>query len=58
MSLYLKSCPRCKGDMNSNRDMYGEYRLCLQCGNSVDIPRVSALLELRLSVQRTKKKAA
>ncbi len=58
MSLYLKSCPRCKGDMNSNRDMYGEYRMCLQCGHMVDIPRTSNLFALRLSVQNAKKKAA
>ncbi len=33
MSLELKSCPRCKtGDVNHDRDMYGESVYCLQCG--------------------------
>ena len=58
MTLHLKSCNRCGGDMNSNRDMYGEYRMCLQCGNMVDIPKESNLFDLRLSVENAKKKAA
>lgn len=58
MALYLKSCNRCGGDMNSNKDMYGEYRMCLQCGNTVDIPQESSLFALRLSVENAKKKAA
>lgn len=58
MALYLKSCNRCGGDMNSNRDIYGEYRMCMQCGNMVDIPQESGLLSLRLSVENAKKKAA
>ena len=58
MALYLKSCNRCGGDMNSSKDMYGEYRMCLQCGNIVDIPQESALFSLRLSVENAKKKAA
>lgn len=30
--LYLKSCPRCRGDVKYERDMYGQYLGCLQCG--------------------------
>ena len=30
--LYLKGCPRCEGDIYADRDEYGEYRQCLQCG--------------------------
>ena len=30
--LEIKSCPRCLGDMLTNRDMYGDYKQCLQCG--------------------------
>ena len=30
--LWLKGCPRCNGDLNQERDMYGEYTACLQCG--------------------------
>ncbi len=31
--LKLKNCSRCKGDMHSNRDVYGAYAECLQCGH-------------------------
>lgn len=58
MAVYLKSCNRCGGDMNSNRDIYGEYRMCIQCGNMIDIPRESGLFSLKLAVQTAKKKAA
>jgi hypothetical protein len=30
--LWLKGCPKCNGDLNQERDMYGEYTACLQCG--------------------------
>jgi DNA-directed RNA polymerase subunit M/transcription elongation factor TFIIS len=30
--LQLKGCPRCQGALKTNRDMYGEYKECLQCG--------------------------
>jgi DNA-directed RNA polymerase subunit M/transcription elongation factor TFIIS len=32
MGLWLKSCPKCKGDLYSDRDIMGYYRQCLQCG--------------------------
>ena len=35
--LYLKQCPRCKGDMHMNRDIYGTYKECLQCGHMIDL---------------------
>ena len=34
-----KSCPRCRGDMYADRDIYGEYRQCLQCGYMEDVPK-------------------
>ncbi len=58
MTIYLKSCNRCGGDMNSNRDIYGEYRLCMQCGNMVDIPKESNLFSLEVGSDGSKKKAA
>jgi hypothetical protein len=45
--LSLKTCPRCRGDILTNRDMYGEYRECLQCGYMVDISKPSRLRVLR-----------
>jgi Zn ribbon nucleic-acid-binding protein len=35
--LELRRCPRCRGDVRTNRDVYGEYRECLQCGYMVDV---------------------
>ena len=32
MTLYLKACPRCSGDMQLNMDQFGRYMECLQCG--------------------------
>ena len=35
--MLFKACPRCKGDLSVNRDLYGNYKECLQCGYMVDI---------------------
>ena len=35
--LYLKSCPRCAGDINADSDMYGMFLKCLQCGFTKDL---------------------
>lgn len=60
--LYFKACPRCKGDMHPNRDIYGDYRECLQCGHMVDIERADPLLSMAVprgkkSLGRSKKAA-
>ncbi len=31
--FWLKSCPRCHGDLNENTGIYGNYISCLQCGH-------------------------
>jgi len=31
--FWLKSCPRCNGDLHDNSDVYGNYIDCLQCGH-------------------------
>ena len=54
--MLFKSCPRCQGDMHVNRDMYGEYRECLQCGLMQDIEARDGILASVLA--RSKKKAA
>ena len=36
MTLGLKGCSRCKGDVFPERDQFGEYLHCLQCGYQVD----------------------
>lgn len=30
--LYLKACPRCRGDVQFVNDVYGPFLGCLQCG--------------------------
>ena len=50
--LYLKSCPRCKGDIIANRDMYGEYRECLQCGYMVDIDKPKGILSIPVALKK------
>ena len=36
--IYFKSCIRCKGDLHINRDFYGSFVECLQCGWLRDLP--------------------
>ena len=33
--VYLKSCPRCRGDLFTERDHRGTYVTCLQCGHTL-----------------------
>ncbi len=55
--MLLKSCPKCKGDLVLDRDMYGRYVKCLQCGLIRDIaeehrpyvPRREAPYEVKAS---------
>ena len=35
--LFLKVCPKCHGDMYLDRDQYGAFIECLQCGLLRDI---------------------
>ncbi len=54
--VYFKECPRCQGDMHNNKDMYGEYKECLQCGYMVDLEKPDSLFLVQFP--RTKKKVA
>lgn len=36
--MYLRACLRCQGDVLLDRDTYGAFFKCLQCGFSRDIP--------------------
>lgn len=38
--VFFKSCSRCRGDRVLDRDYYGWYLTCLQCGN-VTYPEVA-----------------
>ena len=58
--FFFKTCPKCQGDMYLDRDSYGTYRKCLQCGHIVEqerqpissksaLPTGSLCPEIRLS---------
>jgi len=49
--MWLKACPRCRGDMILDSDYYGHYVSCIQCGASLDKSKRS-LLQGRLFVDR------
>jgi len=54
--LRLKACPRCKGDLHTDRDIYGKYMECLQCGFMEDLRTRDR--RLAMAVPRAKKQAA
>ncbi len=30
--VFLKACPKCRGDLAMASDIYGDFLACLQCG--------------------------
>ncbi len=50
--FWLKSCPKCRGDLCLEQDHYGTFQTCLQCGylkelndrSGNPVTRVQALL--------------
>jgi hypothetical protein len=38
--LRLKCCPKCKGDVLLDKDHYGWYEQCLQCGYLRDLETI------------------
>jgi hypothetical protein len=43
--MRVKICPRCQGRIFLERDQYGWYMLCLQCGYLRDIHSLSEIQE-------------
>lgn len=35
--IYFGACPKCQGDLALNRDNYGSFFSCLQCGLMHDV---------------------
>ena len=35
--IILKGCPKCQGDLSKQKDRWGEYWSCLQCGLLIEI---------------------
>jgi DNA-directed RNA polymerase subunit RPC12/RpoP len=42
----LKGCIRCGGDVSTDRDEYGWYEGCLQCGRQINLEILIKLREL------------
>ena len=53
--LLFKSCPKCRGAMHINHDIYGEYKECLQCGLMLDIERTDDILASAIAASKKKK---
>jgi len=43
--VYYRSCPKCRGDMHSREDVYGNFRECLQCGLIQDLKELANKLK-------------
>lgn len=43
MTLRLKSCPKCGGDVRVDRDEYGWFEQCIQCGHTHDLEPISII---------------
>ena len=41
--VFYKSCPKCMGDMHIRRDLYGDFKECLQCGLLQDLVEKPAM---------------
>lgn len=41
----LKGCPRCGADVFLDKDEYGWYEQCLQCGYLCDLESIAGLRE-------------
>ena len=36
--FWFKLCPRCSGDLFDDRDQYGKFITCMQCGLTRNVP--------------------
>ena len=62
MMIKLKACPKCHGDLYLERDQYGNYMSCLQCGYLKELlgelPEVSLSKQSRLKIAEAERLAA
>ena len=35
--FYFKACTKCRGDLILDRDSYGDFLKCMQCGTLIDV---------------------
>jgi DNA-directed RNA polymerase subunit M/transcription elongation factor TFIIS len=56
--IMFKACPKCKGDLYLNRDMYGKYVNCFQCGYLKDLTSEEEIFLRELVTAVEERKAA
>lgn len=56
--IKLKACPKCHGDMTLEKDQYGSYLSCLQCGSIKELTEVSPAEKAKQPVPEREKIAA
>ncbi len=53
MRLKFNACPKCSGDLELRRDIYGMFVNCLQCGLQRDLDAPNQAIELAKPAQST-----
>jgi hypothetical protein len=43
--LFLKACPRCRGDLFQESDADGSYSVCIQCGCRLTEDQIARVLQ-------------
>lgn len=46
--IWLRSCPRCHGDLTLESDIYGRYLSCLQCGGEIEETEIRRLARISM----------
>ncbi len=46
MRLKFNACPKCSGDLEVRRDIYGMFVSCLQCGLQKDLDAPNQAIEM------------
>ena len=58
MRLKFNACPKCSGDLEVRRDIYGMFVSCLQCGLQRDLDAPNQAIELAKLAQSTSTETA
>ena len=53
--MKLKSCPKCKGNVIIDRDQYGWYEQCMQCGYLADLEDIVLVEKPPVKIKKYKK---
>ncbi len=53
--MWLKGCPKCGGDLYKDRDVYGAFVSCIQCGMHKDVAIELPKTALAMGLNQTRK---